>query len=147
MTLRAIVDGLAGWFCSHGYDMAQPSVKATLCRWTAMLEGEEFAISPPGRLRFFQHLLETNRNYSFVMGRRLRLTNHLNAVGSLVGTSIFIGWMSPENGRLGWCETELARDPLGEKFLSTASVFARSGAPLLALLRGEPAFGDERHHH
>ena len=84
VTLRAIVEGLEGWFRSHDYDLARPTVRTTLRRWTTLLEREEFAISPPGRLRFFRHLLETNRNHFPVMTWKLWLINYFNAAGSLV---------------------------------------------------------------
>src|SRR5271169_864124 len=84
LTLRAIVHGLKEWFRSHEYDLAQPTVRATLSRWTTLLEREEFAIAPPGRIRFFRHLLESNRNHLSLMTWRLRLINYFNAGGSLV---------------------------------------------------------------
>ncbi len=84
VTLRAIVEGLGEWFRAHDYDLAQPAVRATLSRWKTLLEREEFAITPPGRIRFFRHLLESNRNHLSLMTGRLRLINYFNAVGSLV---------------------------------------------------------------
>lgn len=84
LTLHAIVEGLREWFRLHDYDLAQPAVRATLSRWTTILEREEFAITPPGRIRFFRHLLESNRNHLSLMTRRLRLINYFNALGSLV---------------------------------------------------------------
>ena len=83
VTLRALVDGLRDWFRSQGYDLAGEPVRATLSRWTALLEREEFAIKPPGRIRFFRHLFESNRNHFGLMTWRLRLINYFNMVCSL----------------------------------------------------------------
>jgi|SRR5579859_346628 len=84
VTLRAIVDGVEQWFSSHGYDLSQPAVRATLSRWTTLLEREEFAVEPPGRIRFFRHLIEYHRNHLPLMSWRLRLVNYFNAAGALV---------------------------------------------------------------
>ena len=84
VTLGALVDGLTQWFRSHGYDLAQPTVRATLSRWKTILEREEFAVTSPGRIRFFRHLFESNRNHFGLMTRRLRLINYFNMMGSLV---------------------------------------------------------------
>jgi glycosyltransferase involved in cell wall biosynthesis len=84
VTLGALVDGLTEWFRSHGYNLAQPTVRATLSRWKTILEREEFAVTSPGRIRFFKHLLESNRNHLGLMTWRLRLINFFNMMGSLV---------------------------------------------------------------
>jgi len=84
LTLRAIVEGLEEWFRSHGYEVAQPVVRATVSRWTTLLEREEFAITPPGRIRFFRHLLKCHRNHLPLMTWRLRMINYFNAVGALI---------------------------------------------------------------
>jgi glycosyltransferase involved in cell wall biosynthesis len=102
VTLRAIIDGLREWFRSHDYDLAQPAVHATLSRWTTLLEREEFAVAPPGRVRFLRHLLETNRNHFHMMTWRLRLINYFNAVGSLV-----VGYEHFD--RLDACREDLTR--------------------------------------
>ncbi|HTQ62329.1 MAG TPA: glycosyltransferase [Candidatus Solibacter sp.] len=84
VTLRALLNGMTDWFRLQGYDLAQQPVRATLSRWTTLLEREEFAIAPPGRIRFFRHLLASNRSHFGVMTRRLQLINYFNMMGSLV---------------------------------------------------------------
>jgi glycosyltransferase involved in cell wall biosynthesis len=83
-TLQALVEGLRGWFRSQGYDLNHGPVRATLSRWTMLLEREEFAITPPGRIRFFRHLFESNRTHLGLMTWRLRLINYFNMFASLV---------------------------------------------------------------
>lgn len=84
LTLRAILYGLELWFRSHGYDLKQPTVRAMLGRWKTILDREEFAIKPPGRVRFFRHLMESNWNQLSLMTPQLRFINYFNALGSLV---------------------------------------------------------------
>ncbi|MGB2622840.1 MAG: glycosyltransferase [Candidatus Acidiferrum sp.] len=84
VTLSALVEGLRGWFRSQGYDLNHGPVRATLSRWTTLLEREQFAVTPPGRLRFFRHLYESNRTHLGLMTWRLRLINYFNMFGSLV---------------------------------------------------------------
>lgn len=84
VTLRAIVEGVKEWFRSHGYDLAQPVVRATVSRWTTLLEREEFVITPPGRIRFFRHLLECHRNHLPLMTWRLCAINYSNTIGALI---------------------------------------------------------------
>jgi len=83
-TLAAIVDGLRVWFQSHGYDLREPAVRATLRRWNAIQEREEFAIARPGRVRFFLYLLETYRNQWPLMTWQLVLLNYFSAMGALL---------------------------------------------------------------
>jgi glycosyltransferase involved in cell wall biosynthesis len=109
VTLRALVDGLQGWFRLHNYDLAQPAVRATLSRWVTLLEREEFAISPPGRVRFFRHLLRTHWNQLPLMTWRLRLINYLNAAGSLVVGYKHFHRLDELRGRLTWWKRGRAR--------------------------------------
>lgn len=83
-TVRAILDSLEKWFRAHGYDPKRPTVRAMLARWKTILDREEFAIRPPGRFRFFRHLMESNRNQLSLMTPQLRLINYFNAFSSLV---------------------------------------------------------------
>jgi glycosyltransferase involved in cell wall biosynthesis len=83
-TMRALVKGLQDWFASHGYDANDAVVRATVRRWTTVWEREEFAVSKPGRIRFFLHILATHRNQLPLMTWRLVLINYFNALGALV---------------------------------------------------------------
>ena len=88
-TLRAIVEALGDWFPSHGYDLSDPAVRATVSHWNTLFEREQFILSPPGRVRFFRHLLESNRNHSGAMTWQLKLINYMNAGSLLVGYEHF----------------------------------------------------------
>lgn len=82
-TLRYIVEGQRDWFRSHGYDLAQPIVRTSLGRWTALLEGEEFAVSPPRRFRFFRYLVKTYWNALPAMSWRHVVVSCINTCGAL----------------------------------------------------------------
>lgn len=83
-TRREIVKGMAGWLTSHGYDTRRPEIRAALTRWVLLAERDEFQLSPPGRIRFFRHLLKAYRQQSPLMTPRIRAVNYFNAVGVLI---------------------------------------------------------------
>jgi glycosyltransferase involved in cell wall biosynthesis len=87
VTMQAIVEGMRAWFDSHGYKKNDSVVRATISRWTSMLERERFATSPPGRIRFFWHLLKSYRYRLRLMSWRLVLVNFFDAAGALI-----VGW-------------------------------------------------------
>lgn len=82
--LRFLVEEQQNWFRSHGYDLAGPVVRASLGRWMSVQRAEEFAVDPPGRLRFFRHLLRTHWNYLPAMNWRHRTVSFANAFGALL---------------------------------------------------------------
>ena len=93
VTMQAIVGGMREWFDVHGYKKNDPIVHVAISRWTTMLEQEKFAISHPGRVRFFYHLLRTYRYRLPLMSWRLMLVNLFDAVGALiVGYEKFSRW-------------------------------------------------------
>jgi glycosyltransferase involved in cell wall biosynthesis len=75
---------LRGWLGAHGYDTEHGGVRAFLERWRLYQEKDEFLLAPPGRVRYFRHLLLYNRCYWRHMGVKLRLINYANALGALV---------------------------------------------------------------
>ena len=81
---REMVKGLKSWLESHGYDLRQPTVRAMLLRWTIMSERDEFELAPPGRIKFFRHLLKSYRLSSPLMTARIRTVNYFNAIGALI---------------------------------------------------------------
>jgi len=86
-TMQAIVEGIEAWFYTHGYKQSDSVVCATISRWTRMLEREKFALSPPGRIRFFWHLLKSYRYRLALMNWRLVVVNCFDAAGALI-----VGW-------------------------------------------------------
>lgn len=92
-TMEAIVLGMRRWFELHGYKNNEPMIRATISRWTTMLERERFAIKPPGRIRFFWHFVRSYRYRLPTMGWRLVMVNLFDAVGALiVGYEKFPRW-------------------------------------------------------
>ena len=83
-TRRVLVDGMTVWFRSHGYSTRQPEVRSVLLRWVILSERDEFKLSPPGRIKFFRHLMKSFTYNGVLMTWRIRALNYFNAVGALV---------------------------------------------------------------
>lgn len=81
---RILVEGMRNWLAANGFTRRRPAVRSFLDRWTLYQESNEFLLKPPGRFRFFRHLLLYNRCYSPHMSWRLRLINYFNAFASLI---------------------------------------------------------------
>jgi glycosyltransferase involved in cell wall biosynthesis len=81
---QIVISVMRKWLADHGYTRKQLPVRSLLDRWTILLEREEFAVTPPGRTRFFLHLLRSHRYQLPLMSWRLVLINYSNALGSLV---------------------------------------------------------------
>lgn len=81
---RVVIAEMRRWLTEHGRTRREVPVRAMLDQWTNILEREEFALSPPGRLRFFRHLLRLYKWRWPLMSGRLRLINAFNTLGSLV---------------------------------------------------------------
>ena len=83
-TRRAIVKGMTSWLVSHGYDIDRAEIRAALMRWVILSERDEFELSPPGRIKFFRHLLKSYRHTGPLMTARIRTVNYVNAIGALI---------------------------------------------------------------
>jgi glycosyltransferase involved in cell wall biosynthesis len=83
-TLKVILEGMDAWLAKNGYDLEQPQILAFRRRWQSLYETEEFLLQPPGRTRFFWHLLRSTRNMAPCLNRRIRLVNWINTVGALL---------------------------------------------------------------
>jgi glycosyltransferase involved in cell wall biosynthesis len=81
---RAIGEGVREWLEKNGFDVNRPELRAFLMQWTISSRASEFALSPPGRLRFFRHLLEQSRYFGTRMSWRHLVVHYANAFGSLV---------------------------------------------------------------
>ncbi len=80
---RTVNEATRRWLAVNGYSKKQPIVRFFLDRWALHEENQEFALEPPGRLRFFLHLLRYIRCHKREMGWRLRIINFVNTVGAL----------------------------------------------------------------
>jgi len=87
VTTRAIGEGVHQWLEKNGFDANRPDLQAFLMRWTFSSRASEFALSPPGRLRFFGHLLEQSWYFRTTMTWRHLIVNYAKAFGSL-----FVGY-------------------------------------------------------
>src|SRR6266849_2176132 len=81
---QTVIAAMRGWLAEKGYTSKLPPVRAMQEHWTMILEREEFAVTPPRRLRFFRHLLRCYRYQFPLMTWQLRCINAFNALGSLV---------------------------------------------------------------
>jgi hypothetical protein len=87
VTTRAIREGVRQWLEKNGFDLNGPDLRAFLMQWTISSRANEFLLSPPGRLRFFRHLLDLSRYFGTRMTRRHKVVHYMNALGSL-----FVGY-------------------------------------------------------
>ena len=87
VTTRAIREGVEQWLTKSGFDVNEQDLRAFLMRWTFSSRVSEFALSPPGRLRFFRHQLEQSWYFGPEMTWRHLAVHYANAFGSL-----FVGY-------------------------------------------------------
>ncbi len=83
-TTNALGEGVRSWLLQNGFDITHGELRAFCMKWTLSRMGDEFRLSPPGRLTFFRFLLEYSRTNGARMTPRHKLVNYLNAFGSLV---------------------------------------------------------------
>ncbi|MDQ1406660.1 MAG: hypothetical protein QOG55_2289 [Acidobacteriaceae bacterium] len=86
-TLKVILEEMDKWLAQSGYNLNDPVILAFRRRWQSLYETEEFLLTPPGRARFFWHLLRATQNMRPCLNRRIQLVNWINTVGSL-----FVGY-------------------------------------------------------
>ena len=87
LATRAIGMGVREWLEKNGFDVKRPELQAYLAQWRIASRAEEFALSPPGRLQFFNHLLEQPRYFATRMTWRHLVVHYANAIGAL-----FVGY-------------------------------------------------------
>ena len=79
-----VIAAMKKWLAENGYTRKLAPVRALQDHWAIILEREEFAVTAPGRVRFFRYLLRCYRRQFPLMSWRLVLVNYFNAVASLV---------------------------------------------------------------
>jgi glycosyltransferase involved in cell wall biosynthesis len=84
---RAIGVGVREWLVKNGFDVERPEIRAFLAQWEIQSRASEFALSPPGRLPFFLHLLKQGRYSRTRMNWRHFLVYYGNTFASL-----FVGY-------------------------------------------------------
>lgn len=82
--LKIVVQEIDKWLRKHGYDLTQPEILAFRKKWRLLYQKEEFRFEPPGRMRFFIHLLRAMSCMNPCLNAKIQAVNLMNAVGSLV---------------------------------------------------------------
>jgi hypothetical protein len=70
---------MQSWLVKNGYTREQLPVRNFLGCWSIYLQGQEFAIKPPSRLRFFWWQVRRNHINSALQTWRFTLLNYLTA--------------------------------------------------------------------
>jgi hypothetical protein len=81
---QTVIAAMQKWLSQNGYTEALAPVRAMQEHWTLILERESFAVTAPGRGRFFRYLLRGYRRQFSLMTWQLRLINGFNLLGSLI---------------------------------------------------------------
>ena len=79
-----VIAAMNKWLAEKGYTRKLGPVRALQEHWKIILEREEFAVTPPGRIRFFRYHLRCYRRQYPLMSWKLRLINAFHVAGSLV---------------------------------------------------------------
>jgi glycosyltransferase involved in cell wall biosynthesis len=80
---RIVVDCMKQWLASDGFTRNQWPVRYVTDGWEYYLNIEQFALTPPGRLRFFRSVLFENRMLRPLQTWRLNVFNYLYAPAAL----------------------------------------------------------------
>lgn len=131
-TRRALAEQLSAWFVAQGYDLKEPSVRASVERWVLLSEKDEFVMSAPGRMRYFAHLVRSYRHHGPLMNWKIRAVNYVNALGSLV-----TGY--EKAGRLDEYREKLMKKVRGRRGRKDSA-----GAAAAAVGEGDVVLGGER---
>ena len=100
---QIVIATMRRWLAENGYTRKQAPVRAMMDLWEIMVEQEEFKIKPPGRVRFFLHILKTIRHQAPLTGWRLDIINHIDAFGALVvGYKRFPEWIEKREKLISW---------------------------------------------
>ena len=116
LTWKTVIEEMRQWLAAHGYTRELRPVRSFLDRWTVLIDREAFAINPPGRVRYFVHLLKSYRYRLPLMTWRLVLINYLDAfVALIVGYESFPRWQKRREAlacRVRALRTSRHRDPM-----------------------------------
>jgi glycosyltransferase involved in cell wall biosynthesis len=94
LTWQTAIAEMRKWLAAHGYSQELRPVRALSIQWDILIEREAFGVNPPGRVRYFLHLLKCNRHRRPLMTWRLVLINTLDALAALVaGYEKFPEWV------------------------------------------------------
>jgi glycosyltransferase involved in cell wall biosynthesis len=80
---RQIIQVTRQWLEGHEFNTSTREIDMFYRQLMIFLSTDEFEIEPPGRIRFFKHLLECNRVYGSLGNSKLRTINYAKAFVSL----------------------------------------------------------------
>jgi glycosyltransferase involved in cell wall biosynthesis len=83
-TRGVLLHEIKNWLIRNGRDVESVDLRAYLTQWKKSQESDGFAIRPPGRWRYFRHLLEFPLTYGEIMTPRHRVYSYLKACAALV---------------------------------------------------------------
>lgn len=83
-TTRAVGSHVRQWLGKNSFDVNRGDIRAYLTQWTYKARADEFALEPPGRWRFFRHLMEQPRYFGTRMTWRHKVVLYVNALGALL---------------------------------------------------------------
>jgi glycosyltransferase involved in cell wall biosynthesis len=108
LTWQTAIEEMRKWLAAHGYTQELRPVRSLSIHWDILLDREAFAINPPGRVRYFLHLLKSYRYRLPLMTWRLVVINYLDALAALVvGYENFPRWEKRREHLIPWVRTLL----------------------------------------
>lgn len=79
-----VITEMNAWLDAHGLTNDSAAVRSMRDRWTNLLERESFFLEPPGRMRFFRHLMRSYRYERSSWSWRFRILNEALAFAALI---------------------------------------------------------------
>ncbi len=81
---QVLIDAIRTALTERGFALDRPPLRPFLERLQLRQNRDQFILQPPGRFRFFRHLLLHNRCYGPHFSAHLRYINYFNAFGALL---------------------------------------------------------------
>ena len=108
LTWQTAIGEMRKWLAGHGYTQELRPVRSLSVQWAILLDREAFGVNPPGRVRYFLHLLKCCRYRLPLMTWRLVVINYLDALAALVvGYENFPRWEKRREHLIPWVRTLL----------------------------------------
>jgi glycosyltransferase involved in cell wall biosynthesis len=85
MAMRTVlIAEIEKWLRKNGHDIRSRNLRAYLTQWKKAQAQDEFLLDPPGRWKYFRHLLGYPWTYAEIMTGRHRVYSYLRAYAALV---------------------------------------------------------------
>jgi glycosyltransferase involved in cell wall biosynthesis len=82
-TREALFSEIKNWLQKHGESLDFLEIRAYLKQWEKAQESDGFGLRAPGRLKYFQHLIEFPQTYGEIMTSRQRAYSYVRAFAAL----------------------------------------------------------------